>query len=327
MLYDIRLTISHRYESPAASGRHLVRVLPRAIPGRQQPVAWLLEVSPLPDMRRDAHDFFGTAVTTVLHKDPHDGMELRMACRVGVFAPEPWTGPELDPAALADALAQHRGLDPDSPLHGLGPSPRLFPDPAIAGFARAVRSPRETVAQTVARIGGALHAEMTFDAGATTVDTDPATAFAQRRGVCQDLSHIMILALRSCGIPAGYVSGYLRTLPPEGGVRLEGVDAMHAWVRAWCGPDQGWIEYDPTNATAVGTDHIVVGYGRDYSDVSPVIGHLRASGAQSNAQAVDVACVEPHDPIPGPFAPDAFAPTPFAPNLIPSGPVTPERFS
>jgi len=77
-------------------------------------------------------------------------------------------------------------------------------------------------------------------------------------------------------------------LPPEGGVKLAGADAMHAWVRAWCGTEMGWIEYDPTNATLVSTDHIVVGYGRDYSDISPVSGHLRSSGSQRNTQAVDV---------------------------------------
>ena len=132
---------------------------------------------------------------------------------------------------------------------------------------------------------------MTFDATATHVDTEAPEAFALRRGVCQDFSHIMILALQALGIPAAYVSGYLRTLPPEGGIKLEGVDAMHAWVRAWCGEDHGWIEYDPTNATLIGSDHVVVGYGRDYSDVSPVRGHLRSSGGQKNTQAVDVAIV------------------------------------
>ena len=98
-------------------------------------------------------------------------------------------------------------------------------------------------------------------------------------------------ALQALGIPAAYVSGYLRTLPPAGGVKLAGADAMHAWVRAWCGAAQGWIEYDPTNATLAGSDHIVVGYGRDYFDVAPVSGHLRSSGGQTNTQAVDVSVV------------------------------------
>ncbi|MEM1088203.1 MAG: transglutaminase family protein, partial [Pseudomonadota bacterium] len=124
-------------------------------------------------------------------------------------------------------------------------------------------------------------------------DTDASEAFRLRRGVCQDFAHIMILGLHGLGIPAGYVSGYLRTLPPEGQERLEGVDAMHAWVKAWCGVAQGWVEYDPTNRTLIGTDHIVVGYGREYSDVSPIRGHLRSAGGQTSTQAVDVAVVNP----------------------------------
>lgn len=99
---------------------------------------------------------------------------------------------------------------------------------------------------------------------------------------------MMIIALRSLGIPAGYVSGFLRTIPPPGKERLEGADAMHAWVRVWCGETAGWIELDPTNNIPAGTDHIVVAYGRDYSDVAPVIGVLKSYGNQKAVQAVDV---------------------------------------
>ena len=167
-----------------------------------------------------------------------------------------------------------------------------MPDKAIVDFAFDHFDQRESVATNVMRHVQALHDFMTFDAAATTVDKEAAEAFRLHRGVGQYFSHIMILALQALGIPAAYVSGYLRTLPPEGGVKLEGVDAMHAWVRAWCGAEQGWIEYDPTNATRVGTDHIVVGYGRDYADVSPVSGHLRSSGGQRHSQAVDVALLD-----------------------------------
>ncbi|WP_439149473.1 transglutaminase family protein [Sulfitobacter sp.] len=292
MLYDIRLTIAHRYAGSAGNGRHLLRVLPRQMPGRQRVSAHLVDVTPHPDQRHDSVDFFGNAVTTVTHLEAHSEMSIRMSSRVEITASPGFAGTQLDLAELRGALTEHRALNAASPLHFLGPSPRLRPIADIADFAHMNCDPAAPVAQTVARLGEALHHFMTFDASATTVDTDAAEAFAKQRGVCQDLSHIMILALQSLGIPAGYVSGYLRTLPPPGGVRLEGVDAMHAWVQAWCGPDQGWVEYDPTNATFVGTDHIVVGYGRDYSDVSPVIGYLRSSGKQTNSQSVDVACVD-----------------------------------
>lgn len=293
MLYDIRLNISHRYAGPAGNGRHLLRVLPRQIAGRQRVTAHLIDVSPAPDQRHDSTDFFGNAVSSVTHKNPHSTMTIRMSARVELAPPPVYEGPEIGPNDLRGALGTLRQLDAASPLHFTGPSPRLRPNADIAAFAQDGFDPSRSVADTVTRLGQALHAAMTFDTTATTVDTDAAVAFAKRRGVCQDLSHIMILALRSLGIPAGYVSGFLRTLPPPGRPRLEGVDAMHAWVKAWCGPDQGWIEYDPTNATRVGTNHIVVAYGRDYSDVSPVIGHLRSSGAQTNSQSVDVAWVDP----------------------------------
>jgi transglutaminase-like putative cysteine protease len=98
----------------------------------------------------------------------------------------------------------------------------------------------------------------------------------------------MIACLRGVGVPAGYVSGFLRTNPPPGKPRLEGADAMHAWVRAWCGWESGWVEYDPTNALVVGADHVEIARGRDYGDVAPVVGVLRSAGSQTTEQAVDV---------------------------------------
>ncbi len=288
-MYNIRLTISHRYAGAAGNGRHLLRVLPRALTGRQRVTAHLIEVQPEPDERHDSTDFFGNAVSTVTHTDPHREMTIHMSARVEVAPPPAFEGAHTRLADVHAALDVHTDLGPQSPLHFLGPSPRLVPDADIAAFASDHCGPRDTVTKIVEDLGRALHGAVTFDAAATTVDTDAAEAFAQRRGVCQDLSHIMILGLQSLGVPAGYVSGYLRTLPPPGGTRLEGVDAMHAWIRAWCGPAEGWVEYDPTNATFIGSDHIVVAYGRDYADVSPVIGHLRSSGAQVNSQSVDVA--------------------------------------
>jgi transglutaminase-like putative cysteine protease len=103
----------------------------------------------------------------------------------------------------------------------------------------------------------------------------------------------MIACLRGIGIPAGYVSGFLRTTPPPGQPRLEGADAMHAWVRAWCGMETGWVEVDPTNALMVANDHIVIARGRDYADVAPVKGVLRTAGSQTTEQAVDVVALDP----------------------------------
>lgn len=290
-MYSIRLTIAHYYDQPAANSRHLVRVLPLTLENRQNLTTRLLEIFPEPDSCSDAIDFFGNKTTYCVHRDQHTEMTIRMSCNVEILPPQHWRDRSLSVADLRRTCETLSDLGPASPLHFLGAAPRLPPNGAIRDFAHDLFCPSDSTAANVVRIGKALHDAMTFDATATTVDTDAADAFHLRRGVCQDFSHIMIIGLQSLGIPAGYVSGYLRTLPPPGGVKLEGADAMHAWVRAWGGPDHGWIEYDPTNATLVGTDHIVAGFGRDYADVSPVRGHLRSSGGQKNTQAVDVAIV------------------------------------
>jgi transglutaminase-like putative cysteine protease len=163
----------------------------------------------------------------------------------------------------------------------------------MADYANGQVADGMTVREVVQAIGTGLHADLTYDPEATNVETPPAEAFARRHGVCQDFAQIMIGCLRGIGVPAGYVSGFLRTEPPPGKPRLEGADAMHAWVRAWCGWEAGWIEFDPTNAVVVAADHVVIARGRDYGDVSPVRGILRIAGGQTSEQSVDVVPVKP----------------------------------
>ena len=164
--------------------------------------------------------------------------------------------------------------------------------PEITAYTREHLSDDMTTMEAVRAVGESLHADMTYCAEATDVNTPVGTAFEARAGVCQDFSHIMIAGLRGVGIPAAYVSGFLRTYPPPGKEKLVGVDAMHAWVRAWVGPEVGWVEFDPTNNQFAGVDYIVIGYGRDYDDVAPVRGSMRGAGEQDSDQSVDVAVVE-----------------------------------
>ncbi len=288
MRYDIRLTIRHDYGLPSPNARTLVRLLPSDLPGRQVVASRLLDVNPRPDERDDAIDFFGNVMTTLAFHNPIDSVELALRARVERIATPGSLDLSPDLATLAAEVAANRSLDSSSPAHFLGASPRVAPDAGISAFTRALVGPRMTTLEIVETLGKALHDEMRFDPAATDVHTPPHEAFANRHGVCQDFSHIMIAGLRALGIPAGYVSGFLRTLPPPGQPRLAGADAMHAWVGAWCGNEAGWIEYDPTNACQAGLDHIVVAYGRDYGDVAPVKGVLRTAGPQVSEQVVDV---------------------------------------
>ena len=288
MIYDIKLRIAYDYAGLAASGTHVVCAMPLDLPGQQRPIAGLLKIEPHPDDRMDRVDFFGNRVVEFALRSPHDGISITLHARVERTA----TGALPQGAAplhgLGPALDACRSLGPEAPVHFLSPSALVPADPAMTLFARRQTEAGMPATQAVLAVGRALHRHMRFDAEATSVDTPAAEAFARRKGVCQDYSHILIACLRGIGVPAAYVSGYLRTHPPPGKPRLEGADAMHAWVRAWCGPEAGWIEFDPTNDCTAGFDHIVVAHGRDYSDVAPIKGILRVSGGQKHHQSVDV---------------------------------------
>ncbi len=288
MIYDIKLRIAYDYASPAVGGRHVVCAMPLDVPGVQRVVAGLLKITPEPDERIDRVDFFGNRVTEFAVRAPHDRIAVNVQARVERLASPDITDTSPRLAQLADHIADCTDLGPAAPVHFTATSVRAPLHAAITAFARHALRPDMTATEAVLAIGHALYHHVTFDADATTVDTPAIEAFEKRHGVCQDFSHIMISALRGIGIPAGYVSGFLRTLPPPGKPRLEGADAMHAWVRAWCGPVAGWVAFDPTNDTIAGLDHIVVAYGRDYSDVAPIKGIMRAAGRQKSRQAVDV---------------------------------------
>lgn len=293
MRYDIRLAIDFTYGAPAAGGRHHLRMLPLAIPGEQRVLAAALEVDPAPAERGGFFDFFGNRVDEIALPRGHAAARFLARAQVERLAAPAGPDRSVPPARIAAEAAAVASLAPDAPAHFLPPSPRIAPDPAIAAFAREAAAGAPTVFAAAAAFGAALHGAMRFRPGATTVDTPPARAFAARAGVCQDFAQIMIAGLRALGIPAAYVSGFLRTRPPPGQPRLEGADAMHAWVRLWGGRAAGWSAYDPTNACVPGAGHILVAVGRDYGDVAPVRGVLRSAGGQASRQAVDVVPLDP----------------------------------
>jgi transglutaminase-like putative cysteine protease len=143
-----------------------------------------------------------------------------------------------------------------------------------------------------------IHDEFTFDPTATTVSTPVMEVFQQKRGVCQDFAHLMLSCMRSLGLPARYMSGYILTRPPPGKKRLVGADASHAWVSVYC-PGFGWIDVDPTNALLVQTEHVTLGWGRDYDDVIPLRGVLLGGGDHELSIAVTVVPLEEADAVLG----------------------------
>jgi transglutaminase-like putative cysteine protease len=262
--------------------------MPATLAGIQRVIAASLTFSPNPVERSDFADFFGNGVTSVAFRDAHEELDIRMSARVAVSRPEKGFDVSPNIARLGEELDALWSLAPEAPHHFLSPSEHAGLDGAITAYARDGLSGSASVIGVAGAFCNRIHDDFAYDGEATTVSTKASDAFALKRGVCQDFSHVMIAGLRGLGIPAGYVSGFLRTIPPPGKERLEGADAMHAWVKVWCGREAGWQEFDPTNGMRAGNDHITVGHGRDYSDVAPIVGVLRTTGGQAGEQSVDV---------------------------------------
>ena len=293
MNYDIRLQLEYEYDPPVVGGRHLVRVTPASSAGGQRVIASSILFDPVPFERTDGHDFFGNAVVSICYRQTHAALKVGMSARVRVEAGTAMLDVSPDLARLGSEQAGVRSLAPESPHHFASASPRVPLDDEITAYARESLRRASTVQEIVRDFGERIHRDFRYDKKSTEVETSPRRVFELKRGVCQDFSHVMIAGLRGIGIPAAYVSGFLRTIPPPGTERLEGADAMHAWVRAWCGREAGWVGYDPTNRTFAGESHIVAAVGRDYQDVTPIAGILRTSGAQKTTQKVDVVPIGP----------------------------------
>lgn len=288
MIYDVRHVTTYGYSRAVPFARCILRLLPREEGGQRVRKSELI-VAPRPVERSDALCFFGNRVTTLTIAKPHRELKVEMRARVEVRRPPaPFPGLTRQWEEVAALALASGSLAPDAPAHHLYPSRLVPPIAAIADYARASFPPRRPVLEGASELMARIRADFTYDPEATEVSTPLAEAFRQRHGVCQDFAHVMIAGLRGLGLPAAYVSGYIRTIPPPGEKRLEGADASHAWVSLWCGPETGWIGLDPTNDLFVADDHIVTAIGRDYADVSPLDGVLIGPGSQKVGVAVDV---------------------------------------
>ena len=166
-------------------------------------------------------------------------------------------------------------------------SPRCHASVEAASYAESSFTADRPIVEALAELTSRIHREFEYDPRATTVSTPIDEVLQQKRGVCQDFAHVQIAMLRSLGLAARYVSGYVRTIPPPGKERMVGADASHAWVAAWCG-DLGWIDIDPTNDCFVSDQHITLAWGRDYADVTPLKGVYTGGGKHWLDISVDV---------------------------------------
>ena len=261
MKYRIVHASEYQYSTPAALSLNEACLGARPTPVQTVESHSFVTV-PFDDYHRDRTDWFGNRWRFYAFEKPHVRLRIISTHEVDVNRGARWGDGEV---AGWEPFVHRSTFVPVSPMFADYGRPS-FP----AGGDRA-----EGLADLTRR----LFRDFTYDPKATEISTPVEEFFTERKGVCQDFSHLMLAVLRSLGIPARYVSGYLNTLPPPGKEKVFGADASHAWVQAWA-PGYGWIDLDPTNGIVVGDDHITLAWGRDYGDVTPLRGVVLGGGTQ-----------------------------------------------
>jgi transglutaminase-like putative cysteine protease len=287
MNYQVTHRTTYRYSAPVSLGQNLAHLTPREVPWQRCRQS-VLTVHPEPAVLSRHVDSFGNHATFFSVQQGHGELTVTAEHQVEV-----WPREEIDPS---DSPAWERVRD--QLATDCGPasleacqfafSSRFVPSDAdLAAYARESFTPDRPLAEAALDLTARIQADFTYDTKATTVLTQAKEVLACRRGVCQDFAHLEIACLRSLGLAARYISGYLASRPPPGQPRLLGVDATHAWVGVHC-PRAGWIELDPTNNMVACDRHIVLAWGRDYDDVIPLKGVVLGGGRHSMSASVDV---------------------------------------
>jgi transglutaminase-like putative cysteine protease len=291
MTYKIIHRTTYKYKYPVSAGNHVACLKPRSFP-RHQLVENEIDIHPAPAIITERVDYFGNLLSFFNIQEPH--RELVVEARSKVIIGD---GPAVRPAQdlpWEDAVRLlTEDLSPDG-LHASQfrfESPRIRLRPEFAAYAVKSFTPNRPLRKCLLDLTARIHKDFRFDSKVTNVRTPVEEVFRKKRGVCQDFAHFQIPCLRSLGLAARYVSGYLRTYPPKGQPRLVGADASHAWVSTYC-PGNAWLDLDPTNNVVPSNGHVTLAWGRDYGDVSPLHGLILGGGAHALTVAVDMELLE-----------------------------------
>lgn len=276
MRYEVTHTTAYIYTDEVQSSYGQVHLLPRDMPGQHCEKS-LVTIDPEPDDYRERDDFFGNRVAYFEILSPHHRLSVSTRSRVDV-------APDARAQALAAASGGATGRRWEDARPGQGDgiefvldSPLVSTSAALAAYAGSSFLAGRPIVDALRELTERIHTDFSYQPGATEVTTTAAEVLARREGVCQDFAHLAIGCLRSLGLSARYVSGYLETHPPPGQARLTGADVSHAWASALV-PGAGWLDIDPTNDQFVNDHYVVAAWGRDYTDVPPLKGVIFTEG-------------------------------------------------
>jgi len=292
MLYRIIHRTTYKYVSPVSMGNHVACLKPRSYQENQL-IRNSVRILPEPEMVTERKDYFGNSQLFFTVQEPHQELVVESISEV-----ERNSSPTSEPLRSSPWEESTFLADNTTPAvldayQYQFESPRIRTRSDFAAYARESFQPGRPIVSALLELTSRIHKDFRFDSKVTTVRTTTEEVFKNRRGVCQDFAHVEIACLRSLGLAARYVSGYLRTYPPPGKSRLIGADASHAWLSAYC-RGSGWLDLDPTNNVAPADGHVTVAWGRDYGDVSPLRGLILGGGRNRLHVEVDM---EPVDRI------------------------------
>jgi transglutaminase-like putative cysteine protease len=291
MRYEISHRTTYRYGSPVSVGNHVACLKPRSYE-QNRLIENTLRISPAPATLTERVDYFGNILWFFTVQEPHRELVVESksdVLRTCGVTPEAQASLPWEESSLL--LAEDQSPQGLNAYQYKFESPRIRIHPEFAAYARESFTAGRRMADALFELTSRIHHDFHFDSRVTTVRTTTEEVFKKRRGVCQDFAHVQIACLRSIGLAARYVSGYLRTYPPAGKPRLIGADASHAWVSAYC-CGAGWLDMDPTNDVAPTEGHVTVSWGRDYGDVSPLRGLILGGVGHKLQVEVDMKPVE-----------------------------------
>jgi transglutaminase-like putative cysteine protease len=289
MKYRVIHRSTYTYEQAVTACHNEARLIPRIKP-HQRRLAYRLEIDPPPASRREREDFFGNHVVYYAIDIPHDRLVVTASSDIELVNPGDQLPLRSDVPWQASVRRLHEELNADNldARQYLLDSPMVSVTPEIKRYATPAFRDQRPVADVVHDIMARIHRDFTYDPEFTTIATPLSEVLKHRRGVCQDFAHLAIACLRSHGLPARYVSGYIETQAPPGQEKLQGADASHAWFAVY-DPNAGWLDYDPTNNQIPIDRHITTAWGRDYADITPLKGVIYGGGSHHDtAVAVDV---------------------------------------
>jgi transglutaminase-like putative cysteine protease len=286
MKYEVTHRTTYHYSEPVTLGHNSSHLTPRTL-DRQRCISNRLVILPTPSCLRSWTDYFGNQATYFTVEEEHRELSVTAVSEVAM------DGPPTVPDVTCSWEEARDGLRQYSSAIDLEAAPYVFDSPCVvrddrlASYAMISFTPGRPLLEAARDLTGRIYREFRYDPAATSVSTPTMEVFEKRRGVCQDFAHLEIACLRSLGLAARYVSGYLLTDPRPGQPKLVGADASHAWLSVFC-LGHGWVDLDPTNNVIPEMRHVTVAWGRDYGDVCPIKGVFLGGGSHWMNVAVDV---------------------------------------